>query len=180
MKITHFFKSYPKRIAKKLLLSMEPLVLRLARLYGIQTKTEAPGLHRRVVRHGTNRIVVHGTNKLILRGKIDIPQSTYFNTRSGNISIGENTILDEKVMLVTGKHLNIAESESQNLPFQSVPTSGRDIIIGEGCWIASGAIIIGGVKIGDYSVVAAGAVVTKDVPERVIVGGVPAKIIKKL
>lgn len=50
--------------------------------------------------------------------------------------------------------------------------------VGNDVWIGSNAIVMGGVKIGDGAVVAAGAVVTKDVPPYAIVGGVPAKLIK--
>lgn len=52
-------------------------------------------------------------------------------------------------------------------------------IIGNDVWIGSSAIILQGVKIGDGAIIAAGAVVTKDVPPFTIVGGVPAKVIKK-
>ena len=52
------------------------------------------------------------------------------------------------------------------------------ITIGNDCWIGQGALLVGGVSIGDGSVVLAGAVVTKDVPPYAIVGGVPAKLIK--
>ena len=52
-------------------------------------------------------------------------------------------------------------------------------IVGNDVWIGHGAIIIGGVKIGDGAVIAAGSVVTKDVPAMTIVGGNPAKIIKQ-
>ncbi len=171
---------YLKKALKNFLLIFEPMVLRIAEFYGIQTERQRYGVHDRIIRHGDNRFVVHGMNDVILEGDIAIPKSVYFNTRSGDIRIGRNTILGENVMLLTGKHLNIAEAKSQNLPFQHVPPKGRDIVIGRGCWIASGSIIIGGVTIGDYSVVAAGAVVAKDVPERVIVAGMPADIIKRL
>lgn len=56
--------------------------------------------------------------------------------------------------------------------------SGDEIIIGRNAWIGGGAIILGGVHVGDNSVVAAGAVVTKDVPAGVVVAGNPAKIIR--
>lgn len=56
--------------------------------------------------------------------------------------------------------------------------SGKRVEIGNDVWIGTNAVIMGGVKIGDGAIVAAGAVVTKDVPPYAIVGGVPAKVIK--
>ena len=55
-----------------------------------------------------------------------------------------------------------------------------DVVLEDNVWVGSNATIVGGVRIGKNSVVAAGAVVTKDVPPNCIVGGVPAEIIKKL
>lgn len=57
-------------------------------------------------------------------------------------------------------------------------TSKGDIVVGDDVWIGARAIIMSGVTIGQGAVVAAGAVVTKDVPPYAIVGGVPAKVIK--
>jgi acetyltransferase-like isoleucine patch superfamily enzyme len=54
------------------------------------------------------------------------------------------------------------------------------VILQEGCWIGIGAVILPGVTVGRNSVVAANAVVTKDVPDRVVVGGVPARNIRQL
>ena len=54
----------------------------------------------------------------------------------------------------------------------------KKVIVGNDVWIGTRAIIMGGVKVGDGAVIAAGAVVTKDVPDYSIVGGVPAKIIR--
>ena len=55
----------------------------------------------------------------------------------------------------------------------------KPIHIGQYCWIGTGAIVLQGVKIGEGSVVAAGAVVTKDIPPYEVWGGVPAKFIRK-
>ena len=108
-----------------------------------------------------------------------IPRSVMFNTRSGKIVVGRNTVFGENVMVLTGKHKFISEiSDFRQL--HEVPESGRDIIIGSGCYIGSGAIILGHVTIGDFAVIGAGAVVTKDVPSRTMVGGVPARKVKDL
>ena len=56
----------------------------------------------------------------------------------------------------------------------------KPITLKQNCWICSGAVISGGVTVGENSIVAAGAVVTKDVPSNCIVGGVPAKMIRML
>ena len=53
-----------------------------------------------------------------------------------------------------------------------------EVRIGEGCWIGIGAVILPGVTIGRNAVVAANAVVTQDVPDFVVAGGIPAKVLK--
>ena len=110
----------------------------------------------------------------------NIPKSVCFNTRSGSITVGANTVFGEDVMLLTGKHYSIAEAEAEGKPLHYVPEGGRDITIGSGCYIGGGAIIIGKVDIGDYAVIGAGSVVTKDVPNRAFVAGIPAKLVKIL
>lgn len=109
----------------------------------------------------------------------NIPSSVTFNTRSGKIVIGKNTIFGEDVMVLTGKH-NYMSDISKEEDLHLVPEDGRQIIIGDNCYVGSGAIIIGPVSIGDYAVIGAGSVVTKDIPPRTMYGGVPAKKIKNL
>lgn len=58
-------------------------------------------------------------------------------------------------------------------------TSAGKIIIGDDCWIAANAVITSGVVIGSHSIVGAGAVVTSDIEPYSIIGGVPARLIKK-
>ena len=57
---------------------------------------------------------------------------------------------------------------------------GAPIVIEDNVWLGANVVVMPGVTIGKHSVVAAGSVVTKDVPPDTVVGGVPAKIIKKL
>jgi acetyltransferase-like isoleucine patch superfamily enzyme len=59
-----------------------------------------------------------------------------------------------------------------------VPTEGRDIVIGAGCFFGAGAIVIGPVAIGDDVIVGAGAVITSDIPSGVFAAGIPARVIR--
>jgi len=104
-------------------------------------------------------------------------QDVILNTNSGHIYIGEHTFFGSGCMVLTGSHYtNYRDRQRQ----QDHPREGRDIHIGRGVWIASGAIICGNVRIADDVVIAAGSVVIKDCPEAAIYGGIPAKKIKSL
>jgi acetyltransferase-like isoleucine patch superfamily enzyme len=121
--------------------------------------------------------LVFKDNENILKN--NIPKSVYFNTRSGKITVGSNTVFGEYVMVLTGKHNFISDIKSEE-ELHQVPEDGRDIEIGDNCYIGSGAIIIGPVRIGDFAVIGAGAVVTKDVISGTLVVGIPAAKIKDL
>jgi acetyltransferase-like isoleucine patch superfamily enzyme len=92
-----------------------------------------------------------------------------FQDQAG-ITIGDGTLIGHNAVLVTLNH-GIAPNDRRTL-------YPAPIVIGKNVWIGASVTIIPGVTIGDNSVIAAGAVVTKDVPENVVVGGVPAKVIK--
>lgn len=88
----------------------------------------------------------------------------------GGIEIGDGTLIGHNVVLATINHdLNPKENRKNHY---------APIKIGAHVWIGSNATILSGVTIGDYAVIAAGAVVTRDVPAMTIVGGVPAKVLK--
>ncbi len=90
----------------------------------------------------------------------------------GGITIGDGSLIGHNVVLATINHdLNPANNRKNHY---------APIKIGSHVWIGSNATVLSGVAIGDWSVVAAGAVVTKDVPAKVVVGGVPARIIKHI
>ncbi|MES3032818.1 MAG: acyltransferase [Gemmatimonadota bacterium] len=111
--------------------------------------------------------------------------NTICNLSSGSIFIGDHCAFGYNVMLLTGRHRFVdgmrASLASSHGGWgggeDEVPTSGYDIRIGNGCWIASGAMITGNVTIGDNCIVAANAVVTSDLPDYAIAAGVPARIV---
>lgn len=157
-----------KKLIKRFLLIFRPLIRRFANLYDIR-------LNYHCEPTGTHPLIIKNPE---FSKRHNIPKSVIFNTRSGKIVVGENTVFGEDVMLLTGKHLNISEVK-HNKALQDVPEDGRDIIIGDNCYIGSGAILIGKIEIGDYAVIGAGSVVTKDVPPRSFYAGIPAVLIKK-
>lgn len=92
------------------------------------------------------------------------------------IEIGENTTLAYGVTVLTGADPNGPKNKLSAL----YPPLKAPVTIGKDCWIGANAIILPGVTIGDLCVVAAGSVVTKDVPSGVLVAGNPAVIKKHL
>jgi acetyltransferase-like isoleucine patch superfamily enzyme len=94
----------------------------------------------------------------------------------GGIFLGDNVLIAPHAILVTGNH----DLENVDTPLIEHEYRGLPIHIGSNVWIGANAVILGGVTIGDGSVVAAGAVVTKDVEPYSIVGGVPAKELRKI
>ena len=111
-----------------------------------------------------------------------------------NIFVGENfsanfdcVILDvcevrfgDNCMLAPGVHVYTATHPLDPTERNSGKEYAKPIIVGDNVWIGGSAVINPGVSIGDNVVIASGSVVTKDVPNNVVVGGNPAKIIKKI
>lgn len=98
------------------------------------------------------------------------------NTVIGPVTIGSHVNLAQGITITALNH-NF-EDKSQRIDAQGVST--KPVIIGDDIWIGANAVVLPGVNIGNHSVVAAGAVVTKDIPPHSLVGGVPAKIIKEI
>ena len=90
----------------------------------------------------------------------------------GQIHIKNNVLIGHNVTMVTLNH--------DSNPQKRGDIYLKPIVVNDNVWIGSGATILPGVEIGKGSIVAAGAVVTKDVPDNVVVGGNPARIIKKI
>lgn len=113
--------------------------------------------------------------------KIDYPWNLTMGVRSSigercwiyamnEITIGHLSCVGKDVYLLTGSH----DIDSATFDLITKP-----IVIGDGCWISTSSRILPGITLGNYSVVAAGAVVVKNVEDYIVVGGNPAKPIKK-
>jgi acetyltransferase-like isoleucine patch superfamily enzyme len=108
---------------------------------------------------------------------INIGKNVFINSGcrfqdQGGITIGNDVLIGHNVVLATLNHGFLPEERSTTYP--------APIIIGNNVWIGANVTIVPGVTIGDNAIIAAGAVVTKDVPENIVVGGVPAKFIKHI
>jgi acetyltransferase-like isoleucine patch superfamily enzyme len=114
-------------------------------------------------------VVIYDPDKLELGDQVDIGEFTHLRA-NGGIRIGSRVLIAANVTITTREH-------PVALPRWGV-TSDAPIVIEDDVWIGAGAIVLPGVTIGRGSVVAAGAVVTADVPPFTVVGGVPARTIK--
>ena len=92
----------------------------------------------------------------------------------GNVTIGDNVMMAPRVAIIATNH----EFGRKDIPMNKQGSKESTIVIGNDVWIGFGAIILAGVNIGHGSIIAAGAVVTKDIEPYGIVGGVPAKRIR--
>lgn len=90
----------------------------------------------------------------------------------GGITLGDNCLVGHNVVFATLNHGFSPEERQSMLP--------APIVVGRNVWIGSNSTILQGVTIGDNSIIAAGSVVTKDVPANAIVAGVPARFIRSI
>jgi acetyltransferase-like isoleucine patch superfamily enzyme len=98
------------------------------------------------------------------------------NTIIGPVTIGSHVNLAQGITVTALNH-NFTDT-AKRIDEQGVST--QPVVIGDDVWIGANAVVLPGVSIGSHCVVAAGAVVTKDVPDHSLVAGVPAKIIKTI
>ena len=115
-------------------------------------------------------------------GKVMIGNNLGMNTNAcigaadgGSIIIGNDVMIAQNVVIRASDH----EFSNPDIAMCRQGHTGGQIIIGNDCWIAANAIITRNVTIGDHSIISAGAVVTSDVEPYSIVGGVPARLIRK-
>ena len=106
-----------------------------------------------------------------LEENVFVNQACVFMDRGG-ISVGKGTKIGPRVNLITENH-GIAPSRRTFL-------ASKAIRIGQNVWIGAAATILPGVTVGDNAIVAAGSVVSHDVPPNTIVAGIPAKVIREI
>lgn len=116
------------------------------------------------VNNGVGEVII-GSNTLIGMG----------NTLIGPIHIGNNVIFAQNIVASALNH----EYRDPLIPIQQQPILTAPIHIEDDCWIAANAVITAGVTIGKHSVIAAGAVVTKNIPPFSVAVGNPAKVLKQ-
>lgn len=107
-------------------------------------------------------------------GAHTIINKRFFADVTGDIRVGNRVSIGHHVVLITASHaIGAAGARAGAL-------TSRSIVIEDGCWIGARSTILPGVRIGASSVVAAGSLVAADVPPNILVGGVPARLIKSL
>jgi acetyltransferase-like isoleucine patch superfamily enzyme len=139
--------------------------------------------------HIGEHVTMHGSStfsatKVLKNPRLTIGNRTHCGSYFG-VSVGADVFIGDDVLIASlvtiysyDSHPLDYKKRQQGLPAE--PESSLPVHIGNNVWICSGAIILKGVTIGENSVVAAGAVVAKDVPPNVIVAGNPARIVKRL
>lgn len=101
-------------------------------------------------------------------------------TACNKITIGDGLLTGRYVIISDNSHGGLSEEEANIQPSLRDLKSKGEVVIGNNVWLGDKVAVLSGVHIGNNVIVAANAVVTKDIPDSCMVAGVPAKIIKKL
>lgn len=135
---------------------------------------------------GSNTVIGHDTrmqlytDKVAVTPHIIIGDNCYFGSYNsflagGNITIGNGVLMASNILITSENHSTNPES---NEYYMDQPLICADVTIDEGCWIGEKVCILPGVHIGKKSIIGAGSVVTKSIPDYSIAVGNPAKVIK--
>jgi acetyltransferase-like isoleucine patch superfamily enzyme len=123
--------------------------------------------------------VGHGSKIRVHEGEVSIGAKTVMGQECTisayqHVEIGEQCIVADRVMLIDFDH-GVVEVER---PIRLQGIYKRDVRVGSNVWIGYAACILRGVSVGHNSIVGTSAVVTRDVPENAVVGGVPARVLR--
>lgn len=157
------------RVGLKKIRHNNKLVCSPFQLWGTDFSTEISRDGR--IKIGKKMSTRDGVHLIAQGGTIDIGENVFCNynvciTALESIMIGDNVTIANNVVIVDHDH------SKHGKDFVSKP-----VVIGAGAWIGANAVILKGVKIGEKAIIAAGSIVTKDVPNGVVVAGVPARIV---
>ncbi len=128
----------------------------------------------------------HGAPHLHVNGRIVVNEPGRVKV-GHHVSLNEGVFLGGKALITIGNWVHISPYVILNTGTLQLDKFGADrnheyspIVIEDGVWVGSNALINPGIRLGQDSVIGAGAVVTKDVPARAVVAGVPAKVLRML
>jgi len=114
---------------------------------------------------------------LSIGNRVVIGSGVNIRAAGGSIVIGNNALLAQNVSLIAANHVLDRYAPYRDLPWDPQRTG---VVLEENVWVGAGTIILPGCTVGRNSVVAAGSVVTKNVPSNQLWAGVPARFIKEL
>ncbi len=123
------------------------------------------------------RVLVHGDEARLHVASTAIVNNALFNLSGGHVTVGEHAFFGHNVSVLTGTH-DVKEFGAERQ--KAIVGEGRDVVIGEGVWIASNATVVGPCTIGDHAVVGACSLVQRDVEPYTIVAGLPAREIRRI
>jgi acetyltransferase-like isoleucine patch superfamily enzyme len=134
---------------------------------------------RAVVRLGRWSWIGHGTKVRAHEGTVEIGAKSVLGQECTisayqRVAIGRECIIADRVMMIDFDH-GMVEVER---PIRLQGIYKRDVLVGHNVWIGYGACLLRGVRVGHNSVIGASSVVTRDVPDNAVVGGVPARLIR--
>jgi acetyltransferase-like isoleucine patch superfamily enzyme len=123
------------------------------------------------------KYLVHGNRARLRIHPTAVVNNALFNVGSGDITVGEYAFFGHNVSVLTGTHDITRFGRERQL---AIPRTGRDIVIEEGAWVASNAMVLGPCRIGAHAVVGGGSLVLGDVEPYTIVAGSPARVLRTI
>lgn len=117
-------------------------------------------------------------DRISIGNDVAISTGAHFSATNTSLTIGNKVMFGPNVTILCGDHNVSRLGEFMFDVIEKLPENDLPVVIDDDVWVGSGAIILKGVSIGRGAVVAAGAVVVRDVPPYAIVGGVPARVLR--